>query len=90
MLDYAKKFDYVGTSLYTGGLLVFMMGLSWGGSVYPWASSWVIGTIVAGFVALVAFVLWECFAGLKEPLVPMNIFSNYSWYVDSVYSLTSL
>ncbi|KAF2677961.1 MFS general substrate transporter [Lentithecium fluviatile CBS 122367] len=79
VIEYVKKFDYVGTSLYTGGLLVFMMGLSWGGTVYPWASSWVIGTIVAGFVALVAFVLWECFVDLKEPLVPMHIFNNYSW-----------
>lgn len=79
LVDYIKKFDYVGTTLYTGGLLIFMMGLSWGGSVYPWASASVIVTIVVGFVALVAFVLWECFVDLKEPLVPMHIFSNYSW-----------
>lgn len=79
VIDYVKKFDYVGTSLYTGGLLIFMMGLSWGGTVYPWASASVIATIVIGFVALVAFVLWESFVDLKEPLVPMHIFSNYSW-----------
>ncbi|KAF2439291.1 MFS general substrate transporter [Karstenula rhodostoma CBS 690.94] len=79
VVEYVKKFDYVGTTLYTGGLLIFMMGLSWGGSVYPWASASVIATIVLGFIALVAFVLWECFVDLKEPLVPMHIFSNYSW-----------
>jgi hypothetical protein len=56
-----------------------MMGLSWGGSVHSWASASVIATIVIGFVALVAFILWECFVELKEPLVPMHIFSNYSW-----------
>lgn len=79
IVNYVKKFDYVGTSLYTGGLLIFMMGLNWGGSVYPWASASVIATIVVGFIALVAFVLWECFMDLEEPLVPMSIFSNYSW-----------
>lgn len=79
VVEYVKKFDYVGTTLYTGGLLIFMMGLSWGGSVHPWASASVIATIVIGFLALVAFVLWECFVDLKEPLVPMSIFSNYSW-----------
>ncbi|KAF1938796.1 MFS general substrate transporter [Clathrospora elynae] len=74
-----SPFDYVGTALYTGGLLVFIMGISWGGSVYPWSSSYVISTIVVGLLALVAFVLWECFMDLREPLVPMHIFNNYSW-----------
>ncbi|KAH7028973.1 fungal trichothecene efflux pump-domain-containing protein [Microdochium trichocladiopsis] len=75
----APRFDYLGTTLYTGGLLILVMGLNWGGSVYPWASSYVIATIVVGLVTLVLFVLWETFAKLKEPLVPMNLFSNYSW-----------
>lgn len=30
-----KDFDYVGVVLFTGGLLIFLMGLSWGGSLYP-------------------------------------------------------
>ncbi|KAF2660502.1 MFS general substrate transporter [Lophiostoma macrostomum CBS 122681] len=88
VIGYIKNFDYVGTTLYTGGLLVFMMGLNWGGSVYPWDSAYVIATIVVGFVGLVAFVLWECFVDLKEPLVPMHIFSNYSW--DASVLLTGL
>lgn len=79
VLEYIKHFDYVGTALYTGGLLVFMMGLNWGGTVYAWNSAYVIATIVVGLAALVAFVLYECFMDLKEPLVPMHIFSNYSW-----------
>jgi MFS family permease len=79
VLRYVKDFDYVGTALYTGGLLVFMMGLNWGGNVYAWSSAYVIATIVTGLVALVAFVLYECYVDLKEPLVPMHIFSNYSW-----------
>jgi hypothetical protein len=79
VIKYIKEFDYVGTALYTGGLLIFMMGLNWGGTVYPWASSYVIATLVVGLVALIAFVLWECYVDLKEPLVPMHLFSNYSW-----------
>lgn len=79
VLEYAKNFDYVGTALYTGGLMVFMMGLNWGGTVYPWASAYVIATIAVGLCGLVAFVLWECYVDLKEPLVPMDIFQNYSW-----------
>lgn len=71
-----RDFDFVGMILFSGGLLVFLMGLSWGGSVYPWASAHVITTVVVGVVALVAFVLYECFRPLKEPLVPMHLFRN--------------
>jgi hypothetical protein len=58
------------------------MGLSWGGSYYPWHSAHVIATIVVGFSALIAFVLYECFAPLKEPLVPMKLFLSVPWVAD--------
>jgi hypothetical protein len=30
-----KEFDFIGLVLFVGGLLIFLMGLSWGGSLYP-------------------------------------------------------
>lgn len=62
------------------------MGLNWGGSVYPWSSAHVIATIVVGVVALVLFVLWESFAKLKEPLVPMHLFRNRPWNAATIVS----
>lgn len=82
--DYIRRFDYVGTTLYTGGLLIFMMGLNWGGAVYAWDSAHVITTIVVGFVALVVFVLWECYAKLSEPLVRMRYFRHMPWVSATV------
>ena len=86
LLKYLKDFDYIGTAIYTGGLLILMMGLNWGGSVYAWKSGHVIGTIVAGFVGLVIFVLYESFAKLKEPLVPMHLFRNRGWNAATILS----
>ncbi|CAH0030520.1 unnamed protein product [Clonostachys rhizophaga] len=86
LLKFIKDFDYIGTTLYTGGLLILMMGLNWGGNVYAWSSPYVIGTIVAGCVGLVAFVLWESFANLKEPLVPMHLFKNGPWNAATILS----
>ncbi|ROT39633.1 MFS general substrate transporter [Sodiomyces alkalinus F11] len=82
--DYMRRFDYVGTAFYTGGLLIFMMGLNWGGGVYAWDSANVIATIVVGFVALVVFVLWECYARLSEPLVRMRYFRHLPWVASTV------
>lgn len=86
VVRYIKDFDYVGTVLYTAGLLVLMMGLNWGGTVYPWKSAHVIATIVAGFIGLVVFVLWESFMNLKEPLVPMHLFKNHGWNAATILS----
>jgi hypothetical protein len=77
-----EEFDFIGLVLFSGGLLVFLMGLSWGGSYYPWNSAHVIATIVVGFLTLVVFILYECFAPLKEPLVPMKLFLSIPWVAD--------
>ncbi|KAJ1327022.1 Fungal trichothecene efflux pump (TRI12) [Microdochium nivale] len=84
VIKYIRRFDYLGTTLYTGGLLVLLMGLNWGGTVYAWGSSHVIATIAVGVVTLVVFVLYETYASLKEPLVPMSLFRSYSWNASVV------
>ncbi|KAE9371756.1 fungal trichothecene efflux pump [Stipitochalara longipes BDJ] len=72
-------FDFVGLVLLVGGLLIFLMGISWGGSLYAWKSAHVIATIVVGFFALVVFVLYETLMPLNEPLIPMHLFKNGPW-----------
>ncbi|KAJ4367699.1 hypothetical protein N0V83_007284 [Neocucurbitaria cava] len=47
--------------------------------VYPWKSAAVISAIVVGFAVLVVFVLWEIYAPIKEPLIPMHLFQNGRW-----------
>lgn len=81
-----KNFDYVGLLFFTAGFIVFILGLSWGGSVYPWKSVAVICSIVLGFATLVVFVLWECYMPLKEPLIPMHLFKD-SGYTASIVLL---
>ena len=75
-----QDFDYVGLILFTGGLLVFLLGLQWGGSLHPWKSSWVIASIVVGGVAVIVFCFWEAYAPIKEPLVPPHLFKSWAWF----------
>jgi MFS family permease len=53
-----KMFDLGGLLLFTAGLVIFLIGISWGGTVYPWKSGKVIGTIVGGAMMLVIFVFY--------------------------------
>ncbi|KAL2752429.1 hypothetical protein ACRALDRAFT_1065567 [Sodiomyces alcalophilus JCM 7366] len=78
-LQVAKRFDYVGLVLFLGGFLILLMGISWGGVVYPWNSPNVIATVVVGGVAMIAFGLWEAFAKLEAPMIPIHLFRNGPW-----------
>ncbi|KAF1980654.1 MFS general substrate transporter [Aulographum hederae CBS 113979] len=81
---FVKHFDYVGTFLFTGGFVVFILGLSWGGTIYAWKSAAVISALIVGFATLVAFVLWESFGPMEQPLIPMHLFLNGRWSAAAV------
>lgn len=74
-----KMVDILGVVLFTGGLLIFLLGLSWGGSIYPWKSGKVIGMIVGGAAILIIFALWEVYGAGDYPLVPMRFFKNRAY-----------
>jgi hypothetical protein len=75
-MQQVKRQDVVGFVLFTGGLILFIMGLNWGGTLYAWDSGHVIGTIVVGFVALVVFVLYDAYVHRGDPLLPIHLFKS--------------
>lgn len=56
------------------GVTALLLAVSWGGTTYPWGSPIVIGMLVAGALALVAFVLIEL--RVPEPVVPLRLFGS--------------
>lgn len=54
-----SQIDFVGGALSIPGLLLFLMGLQWGGYQYSWTSPHVLVCILLGLVLIVAFVIWE-------------------------------
>ena len=83
-LEFIKHFDYLGTFIIVLGLLLFLMGLSWGGTVYPWRSAHVIACMVVGALLTIGFFLYEAFMPLKEPLLPMYLLKNTGWDVTVI------
>lgn len=53
-----KELDFGGIILYAGGLILFLLGLSWGGQLYPWDSSHTLGTLITGILVLIIFVFY--------------------------------
>lgn len=87
-MAFITELDYVGLFFFTGGLLIFLMGVSWGGTLYPWGSAAVISSIILGFFTFVAFVAWEWFASPKQPLLPLHLFKNLQW-VAMIFTLAT-
>lgn len=56
-----KELDYGGMFLFTAGMVLFLIGLSWGGTVYPWASAQTLCTLLIGIGCLVALGLYGLF-----------------------------
>lgn len=66
----------LGIFLWTAGLTLFLMGVSLGGTIYPWASAPAISTIVIGIILLIVLFIWEAFADLEYPAIPVKFFRN--------------
>ncbi|GAP85261.1 putative trichothecene efflux pump [Rosellinia necatrix] len=71
-----KQLDYVGTFLWIAGLTLFLIGISVGGTVYPWKSATTLSTIVVGGVLLIILFFYESYADLEYPAIPVKFFRN--------------
>ncbi|KXH59317.1 fungal trichothecene efflux pump [Colletotrichum salicis] len=71
-----KELDYLGIFLWTSGLTLLLMGVSWGGVMFPWDSAATITSLVLGVILLVALFCWEAFADLQYPAIPVKFFAN--------------
>lgn len=66
----------VGTFLWIAGLTLFLIGISVGGSVYPWKSATTLSAIVIGGVLLIILFVYETYADLEYPAIPVRFFRN--------------
>ncbi|WPG97594.1 MFS general substrate transporter [Acrodontium crateriforme] len=66
------QIDYVGGLLSVAGMLLFMMGINWGGYQYPWKSAHTLVPLILGACMIIAFFVWEAkFA--KYPMFPKRL-----------------
>ncbi|OCK74612.1 trichothecene efflux pump [Lepidopterella palustris CBS 459.81] len=68
--------DFVGCFVFIAGLVLFLLGLSFGGSRYPWVSAGTLAPLIVGIVTLIACGFYESFINLKWPIFPPSIFRN--------------
>lgn len=76
-LDYGGLVLYsAGLVLYSAGLVLVILGFTWAEGTHPWRSAHVIELLVVGVFTVIAFVLYEAYMPLKQPLLPLRLFKH--------------
>lgn len=69
------KVDWLGAVIFVVFATSAILGLTWGGDVYPWSSAPVLVPLLVGLVGLGFFVVIER-TWIKNPMIPWEILSN--------------
>ncbi len=69
-----RAIDYWGAVLMTLSVTALLLVSTWGGSIFPWLSTQVLGMLGAGLVLLLLFILQE-FRAL-DPILPPRLFAS--------------
>ncbi|KAH7121361.1 fungal trichothecene efflux pump [Dactylonectria macrodidyma] len=86
-----KDLDFIGIVLYISGCVLFLIGLSWGGTQYPWDSAQTLCTLLIGVALLGLFVVYEGFLCKTQPLMPPRMFKNIGFVaITTIATLGSM
>ena len=74
-IDGMKAVDWFGILTFLGFTSMILLGLNFGGALFPWDSTKVIVLLVVGGLMILAFVYSEARVA-KYPLIPMALFKQ--------------
>ena len=69
--------DWIGMLTFLAFTVMVLLGLNFGGAIFPWNSAKVVALLVVGSVLIFAFIYSEAKVA-KYPLIPMDLFKNKS------------
>lgn len=69
--------DWFGSAFFIASTTSFLIGLTWGGSQYPWSSWRTLVPIIVGAAGFLAMVVWERYWASK-PFLRLELFNSYS------------
>ncbi|KAF1937568.1 MFS general substrate transporter [Clathrospora elynae] len=79
------QMDLVGAILVMGAVVSYILALHYGGAIYKWKSSQVVGLLVGFVVLSVAFAAWE-WCQVDRAMVPFRLIRNRVYLVPSLFA----
>jgi EmrB/QacA subfamily drug resistance transporter len=81
-----RRIDWIGAVTSAAATILLLLGLTWGGVTYPWASWQVIGALIGAVVLYGAFIITE--TKVSDPILPLDLFKNQIFSASAMLSLT--
>jgi hypothetical protein len=73
--------DWMGMAAFVASITCFLVGLSWGGSTYPWKSFGTLFPMALGCVGVVTTILYEVYLA-HNPFLRKSLFQNRSTIIS--------
>lgn len=71
------RIDWIGATLFITGLTSFLVGLSFGGTNYPWGSYQTLLPLILGAITTLISLVWEA-RWATHPFIELSIYKSYS------------
>ncbi|RJE23811.1 resistance protein [Aspergillus sclerotialis] len=71
-----KRIDVLGNTILIASVVSVLIALTWGGTVYPWASWHTLVPLLVGAAGMGAFLVHQASPICPEPTMPLRLFSN--------------
>ncbi|KIW65120.1 hypothetical protein PV04_07403 [Phialophora macrospora] len=72
-----KAIDWIGVVTIVGGVVMFLFGMTSGGTTHPWDSAFTLCLIIFGIFTIALFFLNE-WRWAKYPVIPLRLFKDFS------------
>lgn len=85
------KIDYTGAALLIAGTVPLLLGLTWAGTEFSWASTESFGLFGTALVALAAFILYELRLERNhgQPIIEPSLFKNRVFSISVLITVIS-
>ncbi|RCI12003.1 hypothetical protein L249_1076 [Ophiocordyceps polyrhachis-furcata BCC 54312] len=80
------QMDPLGTCLLMGAIITYLMAVHYGGQIYPWSSSLVVGLLVGSCLLSIAFCVCEYWQGDRAIVIP-RLFKQRRIGLSAIYSI---
>jgi MFS family permease len=81
LLQQLRAVDWIGSVLFIASTTSFLLGLTWGGVLYPWNSYQALVPLILGALGCVAFAFYEAYLA-NNPIIPLVLFHNRTTVVS--------
>lgn len=79
--------DWLGSLLVTGGTILLVLALTWGGTTYAWSDKHVVAPLIVSIIMFIAFATFESWYDPDHAILPMKMFLNRNYSVSSIHMI---